>query len=89
MPLYSDIGIPSQVAEYQEALRKNGQRVFSDCSATVHKSGIPAETQLHVIEDPGQHIYDVIEEEAKRWPADLIVIGTHGRRASATSCSVA
>ena len=27
-----------------------------------------------------KHIYDLIEEEAKRWPADLIVIGTHGRR---------
>ena len=24
--------------------------------------------------------YDLIEEEANRWPADLIVIGTHGRR---------
>ena len=24
--------------------------------------------------------YGLIEEEANRWPADLIVIGTHGRR---------
>ncbi len=69
MPPYSDIGIPSQVAEYQEALRRNGQRILSDCNAMVHKSGIPAETRLHVIEEPGQHIYDAIEEEAKRWPA--------------------
>ena len=28
----------------------------------------------------GKHVYDVIEEEAKQWPADLVVIGTHGRR---------
>ena len=27
-----------------------------------------------------KHVYDVIEEEAAQWPADLIVIGTHGRR---------
>ena len=27
-----------------------------------------------------KHIYDVIEEEATQWPADLVVIGTHGRR---------
>jgi nucleotide-binding universal stress UspA family protein len=25
-------------------------------------------------------VYDTIEQEAVRWPADLIVIGTHGRR---------
>jgi nucleotide-binding universal stress UspA family protein len=27
----------------------------------------------------GKHVYDVIEEEAARWPADLVAIGTHGR----------
>jgi nucleotide-binding universal stress UspA family protein len=27
-----------------------------------------------------KHIYDSIAEEAKHWPADLIVIATHGRR---------
>ncbi len=31
-----------------------------------------------------RHIYDLIDEEAKSWPADLIVIGTHGRRGPAT-----
>ena len=28
---------------------------------------------------PSQRICDAINEEAKSWPADLIVIGTHGR----------
>jgi nucleotide-binding universal stress UspA family protein len=28
----------------------------------------------------GKHVYDVIEEEATQWPADLVAIGTHGRR---------
>ena len=27
-----------------------------------------------------KHIYDAIEEEAIAWAADLIVIGTHGRK---------
>ena len=28
----------------------------------------------------GRHASDVILDEAKRWRADLIVMGTHGRR---------
>jgi nucleotide-binding universal stress UspA family protein len=32
------------------------------------------------VETLGPRIHDAIEEEAVRWPADLIVIGTHGRR---------
>jgi hypothetical protein len=28
----------------------------------------------------GKHICDAIEEDATEWPADLIVIGTHGRK---------
>jgi Universal stress protein family len=28
----------------------------------------------------GERIYDVLEEQSKQWPADLIVTGTHGRR---------
>ena len=28
----------------------------------------------------GERIYDAIEEQSKQRPADLIVIGTHGRR---------
>jgi nucleotide-binding universal stress UspA family protein len=27
-----------------------------------------------------EHIYDVIENEATAWAADVVVIGTHGRR---------
>ena len=79
-PTYSDLAIPSQVAQYQEALRESGQKILSDCLAVALKSGVQAETQLHIIDDPSQHIYDAIEAEVNRWPADLIVIGTHGRR---------
>ena len=28
----------------------------------------------------GQHIYEAIEEQSKQWPANLIVVGTEGRR---------
>ncbi len=80
IPTYTDLETPSQVVEYQEALRKIGQDVLTGCQSLTKKSGIQADVQLHIIETPGEHIYDAIEAEAMRWPADLIVIGTHGRR---------
>jgi nucleotide-binding universal stress UspA family protein len=32
-----------------------------------------------LLEADGERIASVIVEEARHWPADLIVIGTHGR----------
>ena len=76
---YSDPAAP-YAFEYQKALEAAGQKVIADSSALVRDAGIEFETASIVIDVPGQHIYNAIEEEAKRWPADLIVIGTHGRR---------
>ena len=76
---YSAVEAPD-VADYQKAVQAAGQRVIADCSAIVRESGIEFDTALIVIEMLGQRIFDAIEEEAKRWPADLIVVGTHGRR---------
>jgi nucleotide-binding universal stress UspA family protein len=77
--IYIDLGAP-YVLEYQKALQATGQRVIDDCSAIVRDAGIEFDTTSIVVDMIGQHVYDAIEEEAKRWQADLIVIGTHGRR---------
>jgi nucleotide-binding universal stress UspA family protein len=66
--------------DYEKALQAAGQKVITDCSATAREAGIEFDTKLIVIDRPGQRIYDAIDEEATRWPAALIVIGTHGRR---------
>lgn len=76
---YSAVEAP-YVGDYQTAVRAAGRKVIIDCSATVREAGIEFDTKSIVIETLDQHIYDAIDEEAKRWPADLIVIGTHGRR---------
>jgi nucleotide-binding universal stress UspA family protein len=77
--IYIDLGAP-YVLEYQKALQATGQKVIDDCSAIVRDAGIEFDTTSIVVDMIGQHVYDAIEEEAKRWQADLIVIGTHGRR---------
>ena len=77
--IYTDLGAPFAV-EYQRALQAAGEKVITACSAVVRGSGIEFDAAAIPINTIGQHIYDAIEDEAKRWQADLIVIGTHGRR---------
>jgi nucleotide-binding universal stress UspA family protein len=76
-PAYSTVNA-SHVVERQNALQVEGQKVIGDCSAQVVAAGIQYDSKC--ITTSEKHTYDLIEEEANRWPADLIVIGTHGRR---------
>lgn len=68
------------VGEYRDALRAAGDKIIADSSKVSRQTGVEFDTKVVVIESFGQHIYDAIENEAKRSKADLIVIGTHGRR---------
>lgn len=65
---------------YQEAMRKTGEEVLRKAESAARESGVKAETKLLEIETLGHRITDMIVEEAQSWPADLIVLGTHGRR---------
>jgi nucleotide-binding universal stress UspA family protein len=71
---------PELIAEVKKALHEAGQNVLATSAAVVREAGIEAEAVLKVVETLGPRIYDAIEEEAVGWPADVIVIGTHGRR---------
>jgi nucleotide-binding universal stress UspA family protein len=61
-----------------ESLREAGRKVLQDAEASVVAQGLKPETQL--LETIGGRAADAIVEEAKRQGADLIVMGTHGRR---------
>ena len=71
---------PYPIADYLKMMRETGQKVLSTCAMTAQEAGIKVDTKLVVIESLTQRICDAINEEAKRWSADLVVIGTHGRR---------
>jgi len=77
---YAVLDTPRQIADAQAQLREAGERVLADAAALARAVGVEPDAKLVVIDAPGQHIYDAIEKEAERWGADLIVIGTHGRR---------
>jgi len=61
-----------------ESLRESAVKVLEEATARVKRSDVPCEHKL--IETLGVRAADEIVREAKQWPADLIVLGTHGRR---------
>ena len=63
--------------ELQETMRNKGRKILTQALSVVQEAGLIAETKL--LEGGGARIASVILAEAKRWRADLIVIGTHGR----------
>ncbi len=66
--------------EIWDAMRKSGQAILDKALAVARAAGIEAETKLLEIDGLGLRIPEVIADEAATWPADLIVVGTHGRR---------
>lgn len=59
-------------------LRQSGEQMLKACKARVEAAGVPVDTNL--IESMSGRVSDLVVAEAKNWKADLIVIGTHGRR---------
>jgi len=61
-----------------DALRDAGKKALQNALALAHKRDLKPESAL--FESLGGRISETIVKEAKKWRADLIVMGTHGRR---------
>ncbi len=66
--------------ELVQRMRSASSKVLKDAAAEAQKSGVRADTRLLELEERGQRVSDRIASEAAAWPAELIVLGTHGRR---------
>ena len=64
--------------ELLKDLRERGQIILRDAASLARKQGVEAETES--VESPMGPVGGVIADYAEQWPADLIVLGTHGRR---------
>jgi nucleotide-binding universal stress UspA family protein len=58
--------------------RRRGEQVVANARASAAAAGVAAEAEL--VETVGRTIGDVLADEVARWRADLVVLGTHGRR---------
>lgn len=55
-----------------------GSKVLEDAAAIAKAAGVSCETRLSNM--PAQRLGETVAEQAKDWGADLVVIGSHGRR---------
>ncbi|MFI4889815.1 MAG: universal stress protein [Steroidobacterales bacterium] len=61
-----------------ETMREGGKLVLQRAEALVRQQGVECESAL--LESVGGPAADFIVSQAQDWPADIIVMGTHGRR---------
>jgi nucleotide-binding universal stress UspA family protein len=71
--------VPSvNLSEVEASLLADGKSLVEAAKSRAHAAGVEAETVL--LEEMGSRAGARILEQARQWPADLIVCGTHGRR---------
>lgn len=58
--------------------RERGQALLERCAARARDAGVEAGTAL--VEGLGRRLVDFIGDQVESWDAELIVLGTHGRR---------
>ena len=68
----------AQSGEIITIMRKRGEKVLSDALAIAQSAGMEVDTLL--IDRLGERLGESIAGQARKWKADLVVVGTHGRR---------
>lgn len=61
-----------------KVIRENAEKVLANGLAAAQSAGVEADTVLY--DNFGERLPEAVADAAKQWNADLIVVGTHGRR---------
>jgi nucleotide-binding universal stress UspA family protein len=67
-------------ATYIDATRELARETIERARAKTVAAGLDPEILLPEIVTSGYHVGDTIAQSARDWKADLLVVGTHGRR---------
>jgi nucleotide-binding universal stress UspA family protein len=78
LPLGPEVAIDT--AALSEARRSAGEEIIASARDAAQRAGFDAEAVLVETETPIQQVAEALAREAARWSADLVVLGTHGRR---------
>jgi len=78
VPIFSSAEGGLNIEPVIESLKSGGKRILDQAAKLAAARGIKAETEL--FENATSRIADVLVARARRWRAELIVMGTHGRR---------
>ena len=61
-----------------EIMRQSGVKILEEALVVAQAAGVPADTEL--FDNFGDRLAEVVADAALRFKADLLVVGTHGRR---------
>lgn len=61
-----------------DILQNNGKEILNKAKITALKAGVKVDSKT--VTTFGGHVAEFIVNQAKEWPADIIVMGTHGLR---------
>jgi nucleotide-binding universal stress UspA family protein len=67
-----------QTGELLQVMREAGDKVLDAALEIARSAGVDADKQL--FDRFGERLGEVVANAAREWNADLIVLGTHGRR---------
>lgn len=59
-------------------MHQAGEKILQEAKARVEKAGVSVDTVL--LEGMASRLSDAVADQVKTWGAELVVIGTHGRR---------
>ena len=76
--VFSTVETGMNIDPVLDALKSGGERILERAAKLAASRGVRPETEMN--ENAAHRVADVIVSRARRWRADLIVMGTHGRR---------
>ena len=77
--IFSDTEFVDRSAIERAAIH-TGHKVLEKANMAAEAEGVSIETKMLETDSVGDKVAHAIVEEARNWPADLIVVGTHGRK---------
>lgn len=73
-----EIMLSNSVSEIEKNLRSGAQTFLDQAAELARASGLDVETRL--VESETKQVAEMLAEAAHQWQADLLVVGSHGRR---------